>query len=419
MEKLMSLPKRSKERFFKPLSQKLLLGAAMAITIGSSPVAVQAAASESNINTAPTNWTPVLMSLNDTPQAFEGSENQWHLVYDATFTNYATHQSKIEKLEIVAKTAGGEEKIVKTFDKGEIKQFLLALGDKEKGNELKPGQVAAAFINLDFSKREDVPAQFVHRITCDTVDGLGNPRKYVYEGMPINVNMDAPIVIAPPLRGGRWFVLGGYAGELGHRRALFPIDNRLAAAQTYAIDWMLLDDKNYSSHDPLKVEASPCYDQPILAVADGTVVGTLDKFQNQLPNKPEGSERLAYPGGNFIVLQIGKDAYAFYAHLKPGSIKVKEGDKVVKGQEIARLGNSGNTTGPHLHMHITRDPGVLTAHGVPYLFDKFKIVGELKDMALAEKNDAEAKPQQVSESKFAGEHTNQLPREGVVLNFEQ
>ena len=68
---------------------------------------------------------------------------------------------------------------------------------------------------------------------------------------------------------------------------------------------------------------------------------------------------------------------AFYAHLQKGSVTVKPGDKVKRGQVIGRLGNSGNTSAPHLHFHIVTGPSVLGSDGVPYVIDHFSLAGQV------------------------------------------
>ena len=69
--------------------------------------------------------------------------------------------------------------------------------------------------------------------------------------------------------------------------------------------------------------------------------------------------------GNHIVLKIGDNAYAFYAHLLKGTLLVKVGDRVRKGQVIARLGNTGNANASHLHFHVMNGPSVLGSSGDP------------------------------------------------------
>jgi murein DD-endopeptidase MepM/ murein hydrolase activator NlpD len=85
-------------------------------------------------------------------------------------------------------------------------------------------------------------------------------------------------------------------------------------------------------------------------------------------------------GGNHVIVDIGGGRYAFYAHLKPHSITVQEGDHVRRGQVLAQLGNSGNTTAPHLHFHMMDAPLPLGAdHNLPYVIDSFRYQGYFED----------------------------------------
>jgi murein DD-endopeptidase MepM/ murein hydrolase activator NlpD len=81
---------------------------------------------------------------------------------------------------------------------------------------------------------------------------------------------------------------------------------------------------------------------------------------------PITSETVA---GNHIVLDLGGGRYAFYAHFQPGSLKVKVGDRVTRGQVIGLVGNSGNSTEPHLHFHISDGVSPLGSEGLPYVLD--------------------------------------------------
>jgi murein DD-endopeptidase MepM/ murein hydrolase activator NlpD len=72
-------------------------------------------------------------------------------------------------------------------------------------------------------------------------------------------------------------------------------------------------------------------------------------------------------GGNHIILELEKGRYAFYAHLQPGSLRVKAGDRVKQGQTMALLGNTGNSTEPHLHFHVSDGNSPLGSEGVPYV----------------------------------------------------
>lgn len=83
--------------------------------------------------------------------------------------------------------------------------------------------------------------------------------------------------------------------------------------------------------------------------------------------------------GNFVFIDLGNGQYAQYAHLQPGSVRVKAGDKVRKGQLVGRVGNSGDARVPHLHFQVTNGTDILDGEGLPYLIDRFRMrVGDGK-----------------------------------------
>jgi murein DD-endopeptidase MepM/ murein hydrolase activator NlpD len=90
-------------------------------------------------------------------------------------------------------------------------------------------------------------------------------------------------------------------------------------------------------------------------------------------------------GGNLIILDIGDSRYAVYAHLQPGSLRVGLGDRVKRGQVLALVGNSGNSTGPHLHFQVVDRNSLLASEGVPYLIDSFEVRGKDKKYQQREK----------------------------------
>lgn len=75
------------------------------------------------------------------------------------------------------------------------------------------------------------------------------------------------------------------------------------------------------------------------------------------------------------MIYTGYGLYAFYAHMRPRTIKVKPGDHVSPGELLGQVGNSGNSTEPHLHEHIVNRPSFLAGQGVPYEFAHFSASG--------------------------------------------
>jgi hypothetical protein len=187
--------------------------------------------------------------------------------------------------------------------------------------------------------------------------------------------------IGPPLRGGPWLTANGPANETGHRRALIPIGGTPSIAQRFAIDYVKVgDDFRTWKGDQLKNESYYAYGNDALAVADGIVVEVKDGIPQNVP----GANSRAVPitletvGGNHVVLDIGGGRYAFYAHLQPGSLRVRLGDHVRRGQVLGLVGNSGNSTEPHLHFHLADGVSPLGSEGVPYRYDAFDIVGRCR-----------------------------------------
>ena len=197
------------------------------------------------------------------------------------------------------------------------------------------------WISLDSS--EQVPASLHHRIT------VGDRS---VEGGAIAVQTAKPVVLGPPLRGSDWFAGNGPSNTSIHRRAMIALAGKASIAQRFAIDWVKMgadgstvdgdrkDNKNYHA-----------YGSEVLAVADAVVTSTKDGIPENVPGPKSRAVPISLEtiGGNYVVLDLGGGRFAFYAHLQPGSLQVKPGDRVRRGQLLGRVGNSGNSTEPHLH----------------------------------------------------------------------
>lgn len=96
---------------------------------------------------------------------------------------------------------------------------------------------------------------------------------------------------------------------------------------------------------------------PIIAARDGVVVS--------LENRQSG--RAGNPSGNFVRILHDDGTMGVYLHLQQGSVRVREGQRVTRGQPIARSGNTGNSTGPHLHFVIQRNVG-MALESIPFAF---------------------------------------------------
>jgi murein DD-endopeptidase MepM/ murein hydrolase activator NlpD len=97
-----------------------------------------------------------------------------------------------------------------------------------------------------------------------------------------------------------------------------------------------------------------------------------------LPDNAPGVMNPYMAYGNVVMIEHADRVHSVYAHLKPGSIKVKPGDRVKRGQVIAACGNSGNTTEPHLHFQLMDGPQLESSYGVEAVFPIVDIVRNAK-----------------------------------------
>jgi murein DD-endopeptidase MepM/ murein hydrolase activator NlpD len=151
---------------------------------------------------------------------------------------------------------------------------------------------------------------------------------------------------------------------------------RSAIAQRFAIDWVKVNAQGRTFDGNAKENAAYlAYGQEMIAVADGTIATTKDGIPENVPGITSRAVPITLDtlAGNFVVLDLGGGRYAFYAHLQPGSLRVKPGDKVNRGRVLGLVGNSGNSTEPHLHFQVS-DGTEVASEGLPYIIDSFEIL---------------------------------------------
>ena len=172
-----------------------------------------------------------------------------------------------------------------------------------------------------------------------------------------------------PLKSGRFAVLqGGDTAALNGHRGV--------PAQAYAIDVVALNEEGRRARGvrPETFESYEIYDRPVSAPCDGVVSGTADGA----PDTPIGGADPLRPAGNHVLLSCvadGGEVTLLLAHFRPGSVAVVPGERVRRGAFLGRVGNSGNSTEPHLHLHAVRGreadlrAAIATAEAVPLILD--------------------------------------------------
>jgi hypothetical protein len=121
--------------------------------------------------------------------------------------------------------------------------------------------------------------------------------------------------------------------------------------------------------------------------------------------------------GNSVILDIGGGNYVFYGHFQPGSIRVKKGDRVRRGDVLALVGNSGNSSAPHLHFHVMNGPLSFSSNGLPYVVDSFTVTG--RNTAGTEAFDeAEGTPLKITPADPVETVTQVMPLDQYVVSFD-
>jgi hypothetical protein len=148
------------------------------------------------------------------------------------------------------------------------------------------------------------------------------------------------VAIDPPFRG-EWLVFqGGRSSILNHH---YPL-----VSQRHALDLIRVDGAARLLGPAERVESYYSFDQPLFAPAAGRV----ERVVHDQPDQPIGGSDASAPVGNHVVIHMGNDRFILLAHLKKGSIVVREGEEVAAGVLLGHCGNSGNTSEPHLHLQI-------------------------------------------------------------------
>jgi peptidase M23-like protein len=355
--------------------------------------------------------TPLLMEVLAEPVPVKGSDGAYHLAYELQLSNASSRPWNVENLAV--SSADNGKKPVAQWLGADLKNKMAILGSRLPSTTLQPGQSAVVWISLKFSDEKKIPHSLSHQLVLND-----DKTRWEESGGITPISTDRPVEIAPPLKGDHWIAADGCCESTRHVRALLPIQGKLFTAQRFAIDWEQIGagDAIYQG-DPKKVESYSCYGKEVYAVADGKVMQALDGLPNQVPGKlPEGLP-VEQADGNHVIQEIAPGHYALYAHFMPGSLKVKAGDWVKKGQLLALVGNSGNSSAPHLHFHVMDRPAALASNGLPYVLTQFEWIGRIANTEAFDQAEAAGSPVKILPASHPGTHHEELPLDQNVINF--
>lgn len=346
------------------------------------PSIVACGGSGSGGSNTPNLTTLVSMEFVDRPKPFR-SDGQWQVVYELVINNEGETTVTLDSL-----TVSEDGMIVSQLQTADLRFRAL-----NESIVVQPGELTALYLWIE-TALDKKPVSFENRLTFTT-----NQDNTAESLLMITLDDSEVTQLSAPLVSDGWFTQGIHNGS-HHRRSFMMFDDMPRFSQRYAIDWVKVDDGgNWFSGDESINENHYAHGQDVIAPNDGEVVKVVNGYPDNIPGQlADGSTPLA---GNYVVLKTQQDEYLMLAHLLVDSIVVKEGDMIEKGFTIAKIGNSGNSSAPHLHFQLTDmidldSPSSLNSIGQPFVIDSFNVMRGSANIGVRE---------------------FELPSEGSVIGF--
>jgi murein DD-endopeptidase MepM/ murein hydrolase activator NlpD len=371
-------------------------------------------------------FTALVVQPITAPRPFGGADGQTHLAYELSFVNGSHLFARVDSLAALDAATGA---VLQEW-KGDALAAILRLNAGKTGTTLGPGDSGYAFLDVALPTGVGVPRELRHRIAetrlaavagdAGRAEPLGAdapvPASATFTGATTQVDRRSVVLLRPPLAGPGWVVVNGCCAAItSHRGAVMAFDGVAMAPERFAIDFVQVDkDGRLFTGAVDRVADYADFGAPVYAVADAVVTEASDGLAEVVPGATPPGLPLDDYAGNHIVLDLGAGNFALYAHLKTGSVAVRPGQHVKVGEVIAHLGNTGNTTAPHLHFHVMDRPRPLAATGLPYEFASFIGEGRLvPDDAMFDRGE----PAKIDRAWLPGQHRNQLPLDNEVIDF--
>ena len=307
---------------------------------------------------------------------------------DIIISNNSNANIEISDVDIVGKI-NGSEVVRQKVDKNQIKDLIEGtnptINKYGNANDLKPRFGKYNAPKDGFSEKPELKPNSSTVITICKHFWFSYIGTDKIDSIELEINISKPSgeknLIKFPVK------MTMYESKQGY---IFPLDgplmfinlpmnyqhHRAMLSQEFGFDIIMTDIKmtSFSTPKPEKLSDFLIFHKDIKAIGDGTVVEIGDKFPdgvlrseiNAMVPKIGFKNAMA---GNYIVIDHGNSEFAFYAHISEDTIRVKVGDKVKKSDVIALVGNTGNSSEPHLHFQLMDSPDFLEANGLPVMFE--------------------------------------------------
>ncbi len=360
------------------------------------------------------NMTPLLLDVQDAPVPFMGSDGRVHLVYELWMTNFSSADVSVEKVEVL-----GADDVLQTLGAATIAGRLQAAGQRESAGKLVGSAQGLLFLHVTLAAGAAIPTHLSHRVTVHASAAPPGRQEITETGGEITVDRQAVVSIDPPLHGEGYISADSCCDAVRHTRAALPVNGRVWLAQRYAVDWEELDAQGRIYSGPSeKLESYTIFGKPVVAVANAVVASVTDGLPEQTPGKYPTDITLDEADGNSVILDLGEQHYAMYAHMQPGTIQVRVGQRVGAGQLLGLVGNSGNSVAPHLHFQMSDRPSPLASNGLPYEIKDFQITGRSPGTKAFDEAEEKGTPLAVTPISPAQQVKGAMPLDQLMISFK-
>ena len=318
--------------------------------------------------------TAILVSPIHDAQVVRGDDGKDHVEYELLVVNAVDQPVTLTSLTVLDPAA----KELTRIEGPVLVAATQTLLDKRPVMEIPAS--AAVSVDVDLIVPPGTALERVtHRLVYSVPAGTSTAvfvEPPVIDGPEVVINRRPATVIKPPVKGDGWLSTSACCTPNVHRDLRVAVNGRrIETPETFAVDWALLKGDRVYEGDGSRNDQFYVYGADVYVVANGTVVSVQDGKPDATPNKAMTPKTLSDFGGNQVMLEIAPKVYAVYAHLQPGSLRVKVGDTVKVGATLAKIGNTGPSLGPHLHFGLLNRPDLFTGRSLPFVIDSYTLAG--------------------------------------------
>ena len=329
--------------------------------------------------------TALLVTPENEPRAVLGDDGYDHIEYNLLVTNVLDAPVTLSSVDVTDESGNQLMRLEGQTLAAATQTVIRVLGQATPGLVIPVSGSATVEIDLILPPNT-APAHLSHHIPYTIPDNdplasvLGRDEVV---GPDIAVAAAPAMTVLPPLVGAGWVTLNGCCTPFTalptlsnvHRDARLAASTRIGSPEIFAIDFLRVTGGRLFKGNGTTNQQWFGFGATVYSVAAGEVVATHDGMQEDIPFEFPTLHTPQEFGGNFVIVRIAPDVYASYFHLMTGSVAVSVGDHVAAGDKLGQLGNSGNTTAPHLHFTLLDRPDPITGYSLPFVFANYELTG--------------------------------------------